>query len=117
MTQNEKIKNIVQALNSKKAENIQVIGISELTILGDYFIIANGTSSTHTKTLADEAEFQMSQKGVEPARKEGHGGSNWIILDYEDVILHVFYKETRDYYQLERMWADGKIIDVNEFLD
>ncbi len=117
MTQNEKIKTIVKALNSKKAEDIQVIGISELTILGDYFIIANGTSSTHTKTLADEAEFMMSQQGIEPARKEGHGGSNWIILDYEDVIVHVFYKDTRDYYQLERMWADGKKIDISQFID
>ncbi len=117
MTQNEKIKTIVQALNSKKAEDIQIIGISELTILGDYFIIANGTSSTHTKTLADEAEFMMSQKGIEPSGKEGHGGSNWIILDYDDVVVHVFYKETREYYQLERMWADGKILDVNDFID
>jgi len=116
MTHNEKIKTIVQALNSKKAEDIQIIEIKDLTILSDYFIIANGTSSTHTKTLADEVEFQMSQKGEEPAGKEGHGGSNWIVLDYSSVMVHIFYKETRDYYQLERMWGDGKKIDINEFL-
>lgn len=117
MTQNEKIKTIVKALNDKKAEDIQVIGISDLTILADYFIIANGTSSTHTKTLADEVEYQMSQQKTEPYGKEGHGGSNWIVLDYSDVVVHVFYKETRDYYQLERMWADGKKLDINQFID
>lgn len=117
MTGNEKLKTIIKALNDKKAEDIQVIEIGDLTILADYFVIANGTSSTHTKTLADEAEYAMSQNGIEPKGKEGHGGSNWIILDYSDVVVHVFYKETRDYYQLENMWADGKKLDISQFID
>lgn len=117
MTAEEKIKIIVKALDSKKAVDVQVLKISDLTILADYFIIANGMSSTQTKSLADEVEFQMSQLGIEPSGKEGHNGSNWIILDYSDVVVHVFYHETRNYYNLEKLWADGEKIDVTEFLD
>ncbi|MBQ8824805.1 MAG: ribosome silencing factor [Ruminococcus sp.] len=117
MTQQEQIKIIVKALDSKRAEDINVIGIRDLTILGDYFIIANGTSTTHTKTLADEVEYQMSQIGIEPLHKEGRGNSsNWIVLDYEDIIVHIFYRETRDFYQLERLWADGEKIDLSEYI-
>lgn len=112
----EKLKKIVQALDSKKAEDIEVLGIRDLTVLSDYFVIANGTSTTHTKTLADEVEFQLSQAGVKPARTEGHNGSNWIVIDYSDIIVHVFYKETREFYQLERLWADGEHVDAEEFL-
>jgi ribosome-associated protein len=116
MTQQEKIKIIVNALDSKRAEEVQAIKISDLTILADYFIIAGGTSSTHTKTLAEEVEYQMSQNGIEPYKTEGNNGSGWIILDYEDIVVHVFYKETRDYYQLERLWADGEKVDIEEFI-
>ena len=68
------------------------------------------------RTLADEVEYQMSEEGIEPSGKEGHNGSNWIVLDYSDVIVHVFYKETREFYQLERLWADGEHLDVEELL-
>ncbi len=108
---------IVKALDSKRAEDIQVIGVKDLTILGDYFVIANGTSTTHTKTLADEVEYQMTKLGIEPLHREGRGnGSNWIVLDYNDIIVHVFYKETREFYQLERLWADGEKMDVTGWL-
>lgn len=113
---NNKLKTIVQALDSKKAEDIEVLGIKDLTVLTDYFVIANGTSTTHTKTLADEVEYQLSQQGIEPARKEGYNGSNWIILDYSDIVVHVFYKETREFYQLERLWADGEHVDAQQLL-
>lgn len=116
MTQNEKIKLIVKALDSKKADGIQAIKISDLTILADYFIIAGGTSNTHTKTLAEEVKYQLSQNGVEPYKTEGYNGSGWIILDYSDVVVHVFYKEMRDYYQLERLWADGEKVDLEEYI-
>ena len=112
----EKLKKIVQVLDSKKAEDIEVLGIRDLTVLSDYFVIANGTSTTHTKTLADEVEYQLSQAGVKPARTEGHNGSNWIVIDYSDIIVHVFYKETREFYQLERLWADGEHLDIEELL-
>lgn len=112
----EKLKKIVEVLDAKKAENIEVLGIRDLTVLTDYFVIANGTSTTHTKTLADEVEFQLSQAGVKPTRTEGHNGSNWIIIDYSDIIVHIFYKETREFYQLERLWADGEHVDISEIL-
>ena len=110
----DKVKKIVEVLDSKKAEQINVIGIKDLTIIADYFVIATGTSSTHTKTLADEVEYQLSQEGIK-GHVEGHG-SNWIVIDYHDVIVHVFYKETRDFYQLERLWADGEHIDISNLL-
>ena len=116
MTAEEKIRIIVRALDDKRAEDIRVLRVTDLTILGDYFIIANGTSTTHTKTLAEEVEFQLSQLGVEPHHREGMNGSNWYILDYMDVIVHVFYQETRDFYRLEQLWADAQEIDITPFL-
>ena len=112
----EKLRKIVKVLDSKKAEDIEVLGIRDLTVLSDYFVIANGTSTTHTRTLADEVEYHLSQEGIKPARTEGHNGSNWIVIDYSDIIVHVFYKETREFYQLERLWADGDHVDVEELL-
>lgn len=116
MTQDEMLRTIIKTLDNKKAESIKAIKIIDLTILADYFVIANGTSTTHTKTLAEEVEYQLSQNGVEPNRTEGYNGSSWVILDYGDIVVHVFYKETRDYYQLERLWADGEKIDIERFL-
>lgn len=116
MTQQEILEIIVKALDSKRAEDIQVLQVHDLTILGDYFIIANGTSTTHTRTLADEVEYQLSEKGVEPLHREGRGnGSNWVVLDYADIIVHVFCKDTREFYQLERLWADGEPVDISQW--
>ena len=116
ISQNEKLSTIVKALDSKRAEDIRVIEIGDLTIVADYFVIANGTSSTQTKALAEEVEFKMSQLGIEPNRTEGYQGATWVVLDYGDIIVHVFYKEARDHYNLERLWSDGKDIDVKQFL-
>lgn len=116
ITQNEKLTTIIKALDSKRAEDIQLIEIGDLTIVADYFVIANGTSNTQTKALAEEVEFKMSQIGIEPQRTEGYQGSTWIVLDYGEIVVHVFYKETRGYYNLERLWSDGKSIDVAQFL-
>lgn len=116
MNQKEMLIRIVKSLDMKKAEDIKVIGIKDLTILADYFVVANGTSSTHTKTLADEVEYQLSQLGIEPKRRESDSSNTWIILDYYDIIVHIFYKETRNFYQLERLWADGEQLDISEYL-
>ena len=116
ISQNEKLSTIVKALDSKRAEDIRIIEIGDLTIVADYFVIANGTSSTQTKALAEEVEFKMSQLGIEPNRTEGYQGATWVVLDYGDIIVHVFYKEKRDHYNLERLWSDGKDIDVKQFL-
>ena len=113
MSEKEKLELIVKTLDIKKGEDIQVLKISDLTILADYFVIVNGTSNTHARTLADEVEFQMSQKGIEPERREADTGNTWIILDYADIIVHVFYKDTRNFYKLEGVWADGEQVDIS----
>ena len=116
MTTEQKLELVVKALDSKRGEDIQAIKISDLTILADYFVIVNGTSNTHARTLADEVEFVLSQKGIEPELREADTGNTWIILDYADIIVHVFYKETRDFYNLERLWQDGEQIDISEYI-
>ncbi|MBP1561704.1 MAG: ribosome silencing factor [Oscillospiraceae bacterium] len=117
MTQEELLTAAVKILDSKKAEDIRVIGIKDLTIIADYFIIANGTSTTHTKSLADELEFRLKEMGAEPRQVQGNNGSNWIILDYSDVVVHIFYKETREFYNLERLWQDGHEVDIKKYLE
>lgn len=116
MTEKEKLELIIKTLDMKKGEDIQAIRVSDLTILADYFVIVNGTSNTHARTLADEVEFVLSQKGIEPQRREADTGNTWIILDYADIIVHVFYKETRGFYKLEGLWADGEQLDIKELL-
>ena len=116
MTEQEKLELIIKTLDSKRGEDIQALRIADLTILADYFVIVNGTSNTHARTLADEVEFVLSQKGVEPERREADTGNTWIILDYGDIIVHVFYKETRSFYKLEGLWADGEQVDISALL-
>lgn len=116
MNTTEKLEKIVRILDEKKAENIQVIGITNLTIIADYFVIATGTSTTQVKSLADEVDFQLGQCGVQPRGVEGVRAANWIVIDYGDIVVHVFYKNTREEYQLERLWADGEQVDISNLL-
>lgn len=116
MTDREELQIAVKALDSKKAANITAIKVEDLTILANYFVIASATNVTQVKALADEVEFQLEQKGVRPKSIEGYQSKSWIVLDYIDVIVHIFLEETRDFYQLERLWADGTPIDISEML-
>ena len=116
LTTQQKLEVIVKALDSKRAEDIQAIKIGDLTIIADYFVIADGTSNIHTKALAEEVEFKMTQQGIETSRTEGYQGQTWIVLDYGDIVVHVFYKETRDHYNLERLWSDGTNVDISNYL-
>ena len=116
MTDENILKIAVKAIDSKLGENIKVIKIDELTILADYFIIANGNSNTQVKAIADEVEFKLSGAGLEPHRTEGYQGASWIVLDYVDVVIHIFHKDTRDFYDLERLWQDGTEIPAADFL-
>ena len=108
----EKVYAVAKILDEKKADNIKAVRIKDLTVIADYFVIAGATSSTQVRALADEVEFKMSQQGIEPLRVEGHPSSGWTILDYGDVVVHVFYKDTRNFYDLERLWADGTEIPL-----
>lgn len=117
ISQEKLLETAVKALDGKKAEDIKVIKIKDLTIIADYFVIADGTSSTQVKALSDEVEYQIKEKcGVEPLRVQGAGGSNWVIIDYGDIVVHVFYKEQRDFYNLERLWRDGEDIDITPWI-
>ena len=104
---------IARALDFKKGGDIKILNIANVSVLADYFVIVNGTSNTHTRTLADEVEFQLTQKGEEPLRREADTGNTWIVLDYADIIIHVFYKEARNFYKLESLWADGEQVDIS----
>lgn len=116
MTAYEKMTKIVAALSSKKALDIKAIEISGLTVIADYFVIASGTSTTHTKGLADEVEFKLEQDGIRPDHIEGFDGAQWIAMDYNDVVVHLFYKDTADLYKLEKLWSDGKSVDISALL-
>lgn len=117
MTQEKMLEIIVKALDGKKAEDIRVIKVRDLTILADYFVIADGTSNTQTRALADEVEFQMKEQAdTAPSQVQGNNGSNWIILDYHDIVVHVFSRDQREFYSLERLWSDGEELDVSDWL-
>ena len=112
MTSLETAKMAVKALDSKKALDIKVIKIQDISAIADYFVIATGTSSTHVKALADEVEAQLDEAGISVSHVEGYRSNSWILLDYVDVVVHVFSDEAREYYDLERLWQDGEINDI-----
>lgn len=115
MKYEELIKNIVKALDEKKAEDIKIIETAELTIVADSFIVASGTSSTHVKALADEVEYAISQLGTEPEHIEGRA-TGWILVDYGTVVVHIFDKQSREYYNIERLWQDANIKTAEDIL-
>ena len=106
-----------RALDAKKALNIRILAVEDLTTVTDYFVIATGTSTTHVGALADEAEFQLGREGVNVLRTEGHDGKRWVLLDYGSVIVHVFTQEAHDYYDLEHLWADATPVPASEWLE
>lgn len=110
------VKKIVKALDDKKANDIKIIKIDELTVVADYFVIATANSNTHIRALADEVEFQLEEAGIKPDHIEGRA-TGWVLLEYSGVVVHLFVEESRNYYNLERLWEDAVKIDVNEILD
>ena len=105
-----------QALESKMGEEIRILDIHEVSILADYFIIASGSNSNQVQAMVDNVDEQLSKAGYEPKQIEGTKSSNWILMDYGDMIIHVFDEENRLFYDLERIWRDGKILEMDEFL-
>ncbi len=108
-------RDIVKILDEKKAEDIKVIKTAEHTIISDYFIVAGGTSGTHVKSLADDVEYEMGKKGITPSHIEGRA-TGWILLDYGEVLLHIFTRESREFYNLERLWSDAEIMDISDII-
>ena len=105
------------AISSKKGLNIKLIEIGDISSLADYMVIATGTSSTHVKAIADEVEYQLDEAGISVSHIEGYRSNSWILLDYVDVIVHIFSDEAREFYDLERLWQDGKEIDISDIVD
>ena len=116
MENKDLVSGIVTSLDTHKADNIQVIGVAGLTSITDYFVIANGSSNTQVKALADYVEDELKKAGVSPLRVEGYASASWVLMDYGSVVVHVFREDTRQFYDLERLWKDGTQLDVQEFL-
>ena len=114
MTSKELTKLAVAALEVRKAEDVTVIDISEISPIADYFIIANGTNQNQLQAMRDAADEALCKAGVKVQQIEGNQSSTWILMDYGDIIIHIFSKEDRLFYDLERTWRDGKVVDVSE---
>ena len=113
MESKEMAKLAVAALEDKKGEEIRVIDISEVSVLADYFIIANGSNRSQVQALSDSVAETLGRAGVHTKQVEGYESANWILLDFGDIIVHVFGKENRLFYDLERIWRDGKIVEAD----
>ena len=110
------VKKIVKALDDKKANDIEVIKINELTIVADYFVIATANSNTHIRSLADEVEYQLEEAGIKLDHAEGRA-TGWVLLEFQGVVVHIFLEDARNSYNLERLWEDGTKLDISEFID
>ena len=105
---------VYKALDEKKGEDIRIIEISQISIMADYIIIANGTNLSQVQAMVENVREKMHQAGFEVKRVEGNRSSTWVLLDYGDVVVHVFDKEDRLFYDLERIWSDGRQISLEE---
>ena len=108
----EIVKTAVEALRDKKAEDVTVIDITGVSSIADYFIIANGNNQNQLTAMLDAADEALYKAGLHAKQIEGNNKSTWILMDYEDIIVHLFSKEDRLFYDLERIWRDGKIIEM-----
>lgn len=104
----------VEALEDKKAEDIAIIDISEVSVIADYFIIAGGNNKSQIQALSDVVDEKLGRAGLPLKQIEGYNNANWILLDFGDIIVHIFDKENRLFYDLERIWCDGKKIELND---
>ena len=103
---------LYKALDDKKAEDIKIIDISKVSIMTDYFIVTNGNSQPQVDALVDAAEESLMNSGVKDVKVEGGRNNGWTLIDAGNIILHIFTKENRDFYNLERIWQDGKIVEL-----
>lgn len=105
-----------KALEDKKGQDIKIIDIHEVSVIADYFIIASGSNQNQVQAMVDHVDEQLGRAGYEAKQIEGTKNSSWILMDYGDLIIHIFDEENRLFYDLERIWRDGKILDAEEFL-
>lgn len=115
MDSKELAKLAIKALEDKKGDNIRIIDIAGISILGDYFIVAEGSNHSQIQAMVDNVEKELAKEKVYPKQIEGYETANWVLMDYLDIIVHVFDRESRSFYDLERIWRDGKIMDSKDF--
>lgn len=113
----EKAKKIAACLDNKKGRRITVLEVGELTSISDYFVIASGGSAAQVKAMADEVEEKLREAGYAPVHMEGYQVATWILLDYSDVVVHIFLEETREFYDIERLWTDAKKMELDFLAD
>ena len=111
----EILKVAANAVNERKARDLFAVEVGEITILAEYLLMATATSSTHVRALAEEVEAKLSEQGIEPHHIEGKA-TGWILLDYNEVIVHIFSREAREFYGLDRIWSDGNVINLDDIL-
>ena len=111
----EMTKLAIAALEDKKANDVRVIDIAGISVIADYFVIASGSNTNQVQAMADSVREALGRAGHEPRQVEGYGSANWILMDYNDIIVHIFSDESRTFYDLERIWRDGKEVSVGEF--
>ena len=114
MDSKECVKIVVESLQDKKANDIRIIDIREISTMGDYFIIADGSNRNQVQALSDSVEQALSDAGVKVKNREVYANGGWILLDYYDIIIHIFSEEERSFYDLEHIWRDGKHIHVGD---
>lgn len=113
---NEMVSIIVKAADDKKAYDINLLKVSEISSLADYFMICSGNSDVQVKSISDEIEDKMAKNGFELKNREGRNQGRWVLLDYKDVVVHVFHKEEREYYNLDRLWTDAESVDIDKYI-
>ena len=116
MTPNEMALALAKALDSKKGKDILVLETDGIQNLADYFVLCSGSSAPQLKALGDAAEKAMKDNGILPHHIEGHRGGTWILQDYGDVVVHLFSEEAREFYDLDRLWQDAKVVDLSQVL-
>jgi ribosome-associated protein len=116
LTPKEVMELIVKTLDSKKAKNITVLKTQKVTIIADYFIICTASSTTHIKSLSDEAGKILSEAGEPPLRTEGYRSGGWVLMDFGCVVVHLFLEDVRKFYDLERLWGDAEDVDISSLL-
>jgi len=114
---NEALKIAIKAVDDKKGIDVVALDIAAVATFADYFLLCSGDSSRQVQAIADEVEQRLAARGFRPAHVEGYNNAEWILMDYLDVVVHIFSRKARAYYDLERLWRDAKAIDVAKLLE
>ena len=114
MNSKDMVKTVYNALDDKKANDIKIIHIGEISSIGDYLVIADGSNNNHVQALCENVDEHMHKAGCKLKNKEGYSNGGWILLDYYDIIVHIFSEEERSFYDLEHIWRDGRFVTIGE---